>query len=121
MKYVFYDLETTGKNKDWSQIIQFGAVCVDEQFNELDRFETRCRLKTGLVPEPEALIVNNTSIETLNNTNLSHYDLTKNIKQFAFENNINLEDTNVCTICNKEYFSYRKNKTNERQFSFIWI
>ena len=54
MKYVFYDLETTGKNKDWSQIIQFGAVCVDEQFNELDRFETRCRLKTGLVPEPEA-------------------------------------------------------------------
>ena len=65
MKYVFYDLETTGKNKDWSQIIQFGAVCVDEQFNELDRFETRCRLKTGLVPEPEALIVNNTSINNL--------------------------------------------------------
>ena len=48
MKYVFYDLETTGKNKDWSQIIQFGAVCVDEKFNELDRFETRCRLKTGV-------------------------------------------------------------------------
>ena len=68
MKYVFYDLETTGKNKDWSQIIQFGAVCVDEQFNELDRFETRCRLKTGLVPEPEALIVNNTSIKNLENS-----------------------------------------------------
>ena len=50
-----------------------------------------------------------------------YLDLTKNIKQFALENNINLEDTNVCTICNKEYFSYRKNKTNERQFSFIWI
>ena len=81
MKYVFYDLETTGKNKDWSQIIQFGAVCVDEQFNELDRFETRCRLKTGLVPEPEALIVNNTSIKNLENTNLSHYDLTKDIKR----------------------------------------
>ena len=48
-------------------------------------------------------------------------DLTKNIKQFALENNINLEDTGECTICNKEYFSYRKNKTSERQFSFIWI
>ena len=81
MKYVFYDLETTGKNKDWSQIIQFGAICVDEQFNELDRFETRCRLKTGLVPEPEALIVNNTSINNLEKTNLSHYDLTKDIKR----------------------------------------
>ena len=50
-----------------------------------------------------------------------YLDLTKNIKQFAIENNINLEDTGECTICNKEYFSYRKNKTNERQFSFIWI
>ena len=50
-----------------------------------------------------------------------YLDLTKNIKQFALENNINLEDTGECTICNKEYFSYRKNKTNERQFSFIWI
>ena len=48
-------------------------------------------------------------------------DLTKDIKQFAFENNINLEDTDKCTICNEEYFSYRKNKTSERQFSFIWI
>ena len=80
MKYVFYDLETTGKNKDWSQIIQFGKVCVDEQFNELDRFETRW-LKTGLVPEPEALVVNNTSIKNLEKTNLSHYDLTKDIKR----------------------------------------
>ena len=50
-----------------------------------------------------------------------YLDLTKNIKQFAIENNINLEDTGECTICNKEYFSYRKNKTSERQFSFIWI
>ena len=81
MKYVFYDLETTGKNKDWSQIIQFGAICVDEQFKELDRFEIRCRVKTGLVPEPEALLVNNTSIEILENSNLSHYDLVKDIKR----------------------------------------
>ena len=59
---------------------------------------------------------------SINKVNDKYYlDLTKNIKQFAFENNINLEDTTVCTICNKEYFSYRKNKTNERQFSFIWI
>ena len=53
--------------------------------------------------------------------NKYYLDLTKNIKQFALENNINLEDTGECTICNKEYFSYRKNKTSERQFSFIWI
>ena len=53
--------------------------------------------------------------------NKYYLDLTKNIKNFAFKNNINLEDTGECTICNKKYFSYRENRTNERQFSFIWI
>ena len=53
--------------------------------------------------------------------NKYYLDLVKNIKNFAFENSINLEDTGVCTICNDKYFSYRKNKTNERQFSLIWI
>tara|TARA_B100001121_G_scaffold256933_1_gene234979 strand:- start:220 stop:810 length:591 start_codon:yes stop_codon:yes gene_type:complete len=59
---------------------------------------------------------------SLNKIEEKYYlDLARNIKQFAFENNINLEDIGECTICNKEYFSYRKNKTSERQFSFIWI
>ena len=53
--------------------------------------------------------------------NKYYLDLTKNIKDFAIENNINIEDTGECTICNNKYFSYRENKTNERQFSFIWI
>tara|TARA_Y100000996_G_C22535901_1_gene648269 strand:+ start:517 stop:1107 length:591 start_codon:yes stop_codon:yes gene_type:complete len=53
--------------------------------------------------------------------NKYYLDLTKNIKRFALENKINMEDTGECTICNNEYFSYRENKTNERQFSFIWI
>ena len=65
MNYVFYDLETTGKNKDWSQIIQFGAILVNENLEELERFESKCNLKSGIIPEPEALIVNNNiSIKT---------------------------------------------------------
>ena len=36
MKFVFYDLETTGRNSTWDQIIQVGAILVDEEFNELD-------------------------------------------------------------------------------------
>ena len=78
MNFVFYDLETTGRNSTWDQIIQVGAILVDEQFNEVERFEERCRLRPGVVPEPGALIVNNTSIEMLNSVNLSHYDLIKN-------------------------------------------
>tara|TARA_B100002019_G_scaffold121395_1_gene104381 strand:+ start:12891 stop:13481 length:591 start_codon:yes stop_codon:yes gene_type:complete len=60
--------------------------------------------------------------DSINRLNGKYYlDLTKKIKQFAFENNIDLEDTGECTICNNNYFSYRENKTIERQFSFIWI
>ena len=61
MNFVFYDLETTGRNSTWDQIIQVGAILVDEKFNEIERFEERCRLRPGVVPEPGALIVNNTS------------------------------------------------------------
>ena len=79
MNFVFYDLETTGRNATWDQIIQVGAVLVDDNFKEIDRFEERCRLRLGSIPEPGALIVNNTSVEMLNNVNLSHFELIKKI------------------------------------------
>ena len=80
MNYVFYDLETTGRNSAWDQIIQVAAILTDDKFNVIDKFEERCRLKKGLVPYPEALIVNKTSVEILKNVNLSHYELTKKIE-----------------------------------------
>ncbi len=80
MNYVFYDLETTGKNRDWSQIIQFGAILVNENLHELERYEAKCSLKPGIVPEPEALLVNKHSIKDLSKQNFSHYDLLKEIK-----------------------------------------
>jgi len=80
MNFVFYDLETTGRNPTWDQIIQVAAILVDSSFNEIDRFEGRCRLKPGIIPEPGALIVNNTSVEMLNQVNLSHYELITKIQ-----------------------------------------
>ena len=80
MNFVFYDLETTGRNPTWDQIIQVAAILVDNNLNEIDRFEGRCRLKPGIIPEPGALIVNNTSVEMLNQVNLSHYELIKKIQ-----------------------------------------
>ena len=80
MNYVFYDLETTGRNSTWDQIIQVAAILTDDNFNVIDKFEERCRLKKGLVPYPEALIVNKTSVEILKKVNLSHYELTKKIE-----------------------------------------
>ena len=61
LKLVVYDFETTGRNSNWDQIIQVGAVLVNFSFQEIDKIELRCSLKPGLVPEPGALLVNNSS------------------------------------------------------------
>ena len=52
MKFIFYDFETTGRNYNWDQIIQVGAVITNEKLEEIDNFECSCTLKPGIVPEP---------------------------------------------------------------------
>ena len=59
------------------QIIQIGAVLTNDELQELDRYEARCRLKTGVIPEAMALIVNKPHLNFSNN--LSHYEM---IRQF---------------------------------------
>ena len=63
--FVFYDFETTSSNKQWGQIIEVGAILVDDQLDELDRFEARSRLSTGIIPEAMSLIVSNTTPKKL--------------------------------------------------------
>ena len=80
-RYVIYDFETTGRNSNWDQIIQVGAILVDDKLTELDRLEMRSSLKPGLIPEPGALLVNNTSPEMLAKSNLSHYSMIKELSK----------------------------------------
>lgn len=53
---VFYDTETTGTDTTFDQILQFAAIRTNEDLNELDRFEIRCRLLAHIVPAPGALM-----------------------------------------------------------------
>tara|TARA_B100001093_G_scaffold364089_1_gene348901 strand:- start:4260 stop:5681 length:1422 start_codon:yes stop_codon:yes gene_type:complete len=78
--FVFYDFETSSSNKYWGQIIQIGAVLTNDNLDELDRFDARCRLSPGIIPEAMALIVNKTSPTMLKKSNLSHYQM---IRQFV--------------------------------------
>ena len=78
--FVFYDFETSSSNKQWGQIIEVGAILTDDQLNELDRFDARCRLSPGIIPEAMSLIVSNTTPKQLKETNLSHYEM---VKQFV--------------------------------------
>ena len=78
--FVFYDFETSSSNKQWGQIIEIGAILTDDELNELDRFESKCRLSPGIIPEAMSLIVSNTTPKRLKETNLSHYQM---VRQFV--------------------------------------
>ena len=45
MKYIFWDLETSTLNAAYGSIIQAAAICTDEDFNILDQFDLRGRMK----------------------------------------------------------------------------
>ena len=78
--FVFYDFETSSSNKYWGQIIQVGAILTNDNLEELDRYEARCRLNPSIIPEAMALIVNKSSPKMLKGANLSHYEM---VRQFV--------------------------------------
>lgn len=82
MTYVFYDTETTGSNAWYDQILQFAAIKTDDDLNELERFEIRCRLLPYIVPSPGALVVTGMTIGQLTDPSLpSHYQMICTIRK----------------------------------------
>ena len=75
MNFVFYDTETTGTDRYFDQILQFAAVLTNERFEELDRFNIRCRLMPHIVPAPGALRATRITPAMLTDPALpSHYE-----------------------------------------------
>jgi exodeoxyribonuclease-1 len=82
MGFVFYDTETTGTDTSFDQILQFAAVHTDDQFNELGRFEKRCRLLPHVVPAPSAMHVTRVRAAQLTDPRLpSHYEMVRGIRE----------------------------------------
>ena len=48
-------------------------------------------------------------------------NLSKAIIEFCRMNNWPIEVSEICTICDEKYNSYRRDQTNDRQWSFAWI
>ena len=71
--FIFYDIETTGTNISYDQILQFGAILADDNLVEVDRFEIRCRLLPWVVPAPSALLVTQTSTSELTAPHLLNF------------------------------------------------
>ena len=75
MNLAIWDIESSSANTSWGSIIEVGGILVDPNFKELDRFNFRCRLPEGEIPQCMALIVNKTSVDLLTKGNLSHYQM----------------------------------------------
>ncbi len=90
-KYIFYDLETTGKGKKessnsfgttpkWEQILQVAAIVVDEKFQPTNQnLNEFCRPRLSVIPQPGALLVTKRSIKDSLSAKMSSYELIKKI------------------------------------------
>jgi exodeoxyribonuclease-1 len=63
--FAFYDLETTGTSPAFDQPLQFAAILTDDDFNQIERVDIRCRLAPHILPAPWALSVTGVSPEQL--------------------------------------------------------
>jgi exodeoxyribonuclease-1 len=60
--YLFYDIETTGLNITFDQILQFSAIRTDMMLNEIERHTIKVQLRPDVIFSPNAMIVNRISI-----------------------------------------------------------
>ncbi len=81
MNLAIWDIESSSASTDFGSIIEIGGILVDQNFREKDRFNLRCRLPEGEIPQAMALIVNKTSVDLLTKANLSHYQMLGEIEK----------------------------------------
>lgn len=76
MSFVFYDTETTGISTSFDQMLQFAAILTEDDLQELDRFEMRCRLEPHVVPSAGAFRVTGMTIDRATDQSLpTHYEM----------------------------------------------
>ncbi len=64
--YLFYDVESTGLNRCFDQVIQFAAIRCDKELRELERQQFLVKLNCDVIPHPEALMTHEMGIDTIN-------------------------------------------------------
>ncbi len=63
--YLFYDLETTGLNRAFDQVIQFAAIRTDRALEPLEEHNIKIRLRPDIIPSPGAMLTHGIPIEDL--------------------------------------------------------
>ena len=81
MNYVVWDIETDSAQLDWATTIEIGAIFLDENLNEKERFTARCRMPQDRVPSATALCINKSNVDLITKGNLSHYQMIAQIEK----------------------------------------
>ncbi|AKP74662.2 Exodeoxyribonuclease I [Piscirickettsia salmonis] len=82
--YLFYDIETTGINKCFDQVVQFAAIRTDLNLNEISRYEYVVKLRPDVIPAPKAAITHLISLDRLVQAE-SEYTVIKKIHELLNE------------------------------------
>ena len=77
--YLFYDIESTGLNKCFDQVMQFAAIRTDLDLNEIERHEYLVKVIDDVIPSPGALITHLVSINDANQHGISEYEAIQKI------------------------------------------
>ena len=86
MRFVFYDLETTGTSAAFDQALQFAAIVTDIHFAEIERVNLRCQLAPHILPSPFALKVTGIAPSELHNPIYpSAFDFAQTIHAFTLK------------------------------------
>jgi len=85
MTFLWYDLETFGKNPRWDRVAQFAAVRTNEQFEAVeDPIVLYCRITPDYIPDPYACMITGITPQESLEKGLREYDFIKAIdKEFS--------------------------------------
>jgi exodeoxyribonuclease-1 len=80
--FAFYDFETTGTSAAFDQPLQFAAILTDNEFNQIERVDIRCKLSPHILPAPWAMAATGISPEQLEDPSLpSWFDFSHQISR----------------------------------------
>ena len=82
--FLFYDVETSGLNPAFDQILTFAGIRTDLHFREIDRRSITIRLRKDIVPSPKAFLTHGLTIDELG-FGINEYEAALKIHQIVNE------------------------------------
>lgn len=73
--YIAFDIEATGLERGFAQILQLAMIFADDDFNLMAARNFRCRKLPWVVPSPEAMLITHLTPDDLKKQSLSHAEM----------------------------------------------